>query len=182
VTRLYSCCCTPATRRATRRAPTARWAVWFADAGTVELRRNKDALGALSGAELEAYRGDATWCCTMPSGFVVVRRVLDGGRAATRPTVQGNSQKGDIFSFGMTMWETLKREQPYSGEKHRKLKKPEFEEVRERGELPGELSEIEPLDVRELVSKMLSFDHEARPSAEECARMIQVIRARLPPV
>jgi hypothetical protein len=91
------------------------------------------------------------------------------------------SQKGDIFSFGMTMWETLKREQPYSGEKHRKLKKAEFEEVRERGELPGELTEIEPIEVRELLSKMLSLDHEARPTADECTRLLQIVRAKLSP-
>jgi hypothetical protein len=91
------------------------------------------------------------------------------------------SQKGDIFSFGMTMWETLKREQPYSGEKHRKLKKAEFEEVRERGELPGELTEIEPIEVRELLSKMLSLDHEARPTADDCTRLLQIVRAKLSP-
>jgi serine/threonine protein kinase len=43
--------------------------------------------------------------------------------------------KGDIFSFGMTLWEMLMRQQPYSGPKHRKLNKPQFEEIRERGEV-----------------------------------------------
>ena len=90
------------------------------------------------------------------------------------------SFKGDIFSFGMTLWEMIQRKQPYSGEKHRKLKKPQFEEVRERGELPGELTEIEPPEVRMLLTKMFSFEHDERPSAEECARMIQKIRSRMP--
>jgi hypothetical protein len=65
------------------------------------------------------------------------------------------SFKGDIFSFGMTVWEMLVRQQvcrvcqrvgplllicalqPYSGPKHRLLNKAQFEEIRERGELPG---------------------------------------------
>ena len=73
------------------------------------------------------------------------------------------------------------RKQPYSSPKFIKLKKPQFEEVRERGELPGDLNEINPLSVRDLLNKMLSVSHESRPSSEECAAMVAQIRATLPP-
>jgi hypothetical protein len=86
------------------------------------------------------------------------------------------SFKGDIFSYGMTMWEMIMRRQPYSGPKHRHLKKAAFEEVRERGELPGELSELPLPAMQRVLAAMFAYDHNARPSAEEVGAMVQKIR------
>lgn len=85
-----------------------------------------------------------SWCFAMPSGFVVVRRVVrdERGRVvrALPPTIQGNSnvgtsefmapetisttggrrmtydEKSDIFSFGMLLFELITNEIPFRRE------------------------------------------------------------------
>lgn len=78
-----------------------------------------DTVAPLRGAALEPYRGDATWCVTMPSSFVVVRRAErcagDHVVSASRPTIQGNSEQADVWSFGVILWELAARKVPFKG-------------------------------------------------------------------
>jgi serine/threonine protein kinase len=79
-----------------------------------------DTVAPLRGAALEPYRDDATWCVTMPSSFVVVRRAerCAGDRvvvSASRPTIQGNSEQADVWSFGVILWELAARKVPFKG-------------------------------------------------------------------
>jgi serine/threonine protein kinase/cyclophilin family peptidyl-prolyl cis-trans isomerase len=73
---------------------------------------------AIDAIDVQRDARGATWCCEMPSGFVVVRRaVRDGSRgsvvAASRATIQGNSKKSDVWAFGQTVVEVLTRREPF---------------------------------------------------------------------
>jgi DNA-directed RNA polymerase II subunit RPB2 len=92
------------------------------DGGEPVLRASVDAVGKVGGAELsQRYAGDMTWCATMPSGFIVTRRahrdaVSGAVVRASQPTIQGNSPKSDVWSFGVVIFEVLTCcREPYEG-------------------------------------------------------------------
>jgi serine/threonine protein kinase len=86
------------------------WALRFSERDAAPLRRSAgDHVRRLSAAEMQQYRGDATWCCTMSRGFVVTRRARAAGKRgdgavvrASQPTIQGNT-KVDVWALGISL-------------------------------------------------------------------------------
>jgi serine/threonine protein kinase len=105
-----------------------QWAVTFDAAGAAGAP--VDAAQVVDdAATLARYERDRTWCCQMPSGFVVVRRVerdAKGGVVrASRASIQGNSYgtNVDMWSLGVLVFVMLAGYMPFSG-------KTEMQEIR----------------------------------------------------
>jgi serine/threonine protein kinase len=103
-----------------------QWAVTFGGDGCADVDAAQFVGDA---ASLARYQRDRTWCCQMPSGFVVVRRVERDAKGAvvraSRASIQGNSYgtNVDMWSLGVLVFVMLAGYMPFSG-------KTEMQEIR----------------------------------------------------
>jgi len=90
------------------------------------------------------------------------------------------TQKTDIYSYGVVMWELCLRQQPYSEGKFASMSRWDFENAKIGGALPGAMPPAShPL--REILEASLQLDHKKRPTAVDITSKLKTINvAQLP--
>jgi sterile alpha motif and leucine zipper-containing kinase AZK len=90
------------------------------------------------------------------------------------------TQKTDIYSYGVVMWELCLRQQPYSEGKFATMSRWDFENAKIEGALPGTMPPAShPL--REILEASLQLDHKKRPTAVDITSKLKTINvAQLP--
>ncbi|XP_041670749.1 proto-oncogene serine/threonine-protein kinase mos [Cheilinus undulatus] len=92
---------------------------------------------------------------------------------------EGVSHKADIFSFGITLWQLITREQPYSGERQHVLYAVVAHNLRPCVQShPAFQSDLGQLCKR-LLTRSWSADGRCRPSAEELLPQLEQLRSNL---